>query len=211
MAVQIGVDIRGKREIYAAFERLLKVGGNLKRPLRLSALERKRAAQRKLRARRSRWGPSRGILARSLTERIDEMGYVVGSALPYAAVQQVGHPNITPKTAKLLAIPMLPHLRRNGIWPRDLPRGSMRYVPIGRKGVVAKLVRATDTDISAERKKKGAKGPRSTPKQKVGETMYLLVESVRIPERPYIGWDAEAERFLLQALQKEYAMAIARR
>lgn len=153
-------------------------------------------AGRRLRARQSRRGPT-GELARSITINAGDWGFQVGSDKPHAAIQQLGG-TIVPVTVKALAIPMLPHLWRNRIWPRDLPKDSMRYIPVNKGNVVGKLVRAQLTDFAAEQKKPGAKGPRSRPKQKIGELMYLLVKSVKIRGQPYIVFGPEEEAFLLR-------------
>lgn len=206
MSVQVRISMHGQREVAAAIERLSRVGGRLRRPMLRTALFVRRTAQRRLRSRRSRWGLSRGLLARSLTYRVDDGGMVVGSALRYAAIQQVGG-DVVPRTARALAIPVAPHLRRSGIWPRDLPRDSMRFVPVNRGDVVGLLVRAKLADM-AERGKPGAGGPGRRPRQKIGETLYVLMRRVRVPGQPYLVWDGESERFLVAEVEREYRRTI---
>lgn len=205
LSVSMRPDPRDLSRVYAELDRLRRIGRSPRRPLLQSALHVQRSAARRLRARKSKWGPSRGRLARSLTNEVWDHGFRVGTNFPYAAIQQVGG-DIVPKSVRALAIPMLPSLRRNEVWPRDLPRNSMSFVPVNKGNVVGMLVRATLTGGTAKgpASGKGARGGKARPKQKLGELMYLLVKRVRIPGRPYLLFDAEEEAFLMRALQAEY-------
>lgn len=206
MSVQVRVSLLGEREVREALGKLARTGRSLRRPLLRSALHARRSAARRLRSREQRHGPSSGTLARSLTIRVDQDSFELGSNLRYAAIQQVGG-DIYPRSVKALAIPVLPHLRRSGIWPRDLPRDSMRYVPVNRGNVVGLLVRARETDV-VQADQPGARGPGRRPPQKLGETMYLLVRRSRIAARPYLAWDQEEARFLLGEVEREYRRAV---
>ncbi len=166
-------------------------------------------ARRRLRARPKR---SRGFrtykLETSLSVRLQQYEVTVGSALPYARIQHFGGP-IRPRTVKALAIPVLPHLARRNVWPRDLPRDSLKFIPPRKasrsRGVVGVLVRAQaelseyeakyaggryrqNRDASGKFTKGGqrAKGAPVQAKGEIGELMYVLVKMTYIKGRAYL-------------------------
>jgi len=205
IAIQITPNEAESKAIRTAFERCARVGRNMRPALTLIGLERKRASARKLRARKHDWGPLTGRLDKSLTMLVERASVTIGTNVVYAAVQQVGG-DITPKTAKYLAIPVLASLRRSGVWPRDLPRDSMRWVPNAeiRIGTHAwtgpALVRAEPTVADA--------GPGKKKKGRAGEVMFALVRQVHVKGEPYLVWDAEAQRFALNQFENEYRRAM---
>lgn len=196
MAVAIRIDV-DERAVRRALLRLMHLDGALRRVLQRSGLFIRRAAVRRLRERRGRFGASSGRLAQSLAIRTEPTSVAVGSNLAYAAIQQLGG-TVVPRTVRALAIPMLRHLARRGVWPRDLPRDSMRFVPLHAGNVVGKLVRAEDRVIET----RGGKRRRRVA-GKAGETMYLLVRQSRIRGRPYLVFGAEERQFLLAETQRE--------
>lgn len=203
MAIELRIDVRD-REVRRALVRLMGVGRSLRPLLRRVGLERRRAAVRLLKARRGRFGPSSGRLAQSLAIRVEAMAVEIGTNLVYGPIQQLGG-TVVPRTVRALAIPMLRHLARRGVWPRDLPRESMRFVPIERGNVVGKLVRAADRVVET----RGANGKRRRRiAGKAGETMYLLVRSTTIRGRPYLVFDKEGRQFLLNEVNRQYVDAL---
>lgn len=211
ITVTIRPDPKQLRELEAAFDRLSKVGRNPRRILGQIGLYVRREAQRALRSRGREWGPSSGRLSRSLAMRLDSMSVEVGSNLVYAAIQQLGG-EVKPKGHKYLAIAVSPELRRRGVWPRDLPRDSMRFVPnaairIGtRQWTGPALVRASDqtqheTDESGKRRPIGRRKPE-------GEVMFALVRRVSIKARPYLTFDSRAQAFALSQIDAEISRAI---
>lgn len=182
---------------------LMRLGRSPRQQLGQIGLFMRRGAQPRLRRRPKR---PRGVrthrLEKSLTMRLQEFEVVVGSNLIYAAIQQLGG-TVKPRTAKALAIPMLPHLARRGVWPRDLPRDSMRYVANrrskgGRKGVVGYLFRAKKEERVIQRGKNKGK-TRSVGK--VGELMYLLVSRSKIKGQPYLIFGPEERGFSLRVIR----------
>lgn len=182
-----------------------------------------REARRRLRSRKSAWGPKTTRLSKSIAVRYDDRSVVVGSNLVYAAVQQLGHPGITPKPGrKYLAIPATSALRRRGVWPRDLPKDSMKFVPnasirLGsRSWIGPALVRAQSTD--SEKKMTGAQGRTTTGQYAkkgegggsltIGEVMFALVKRVKIKARPYLVFDRATQQFALAEFERAYQRAI---
>ncbi len=205
-------------------QRCIAVGGKLRGPLGRTGLFIIREIARLLRARKSTWGPSTGKLAKSFTMLLDEMSVVIGSRLPYARIQHFGWV-VRPKGHKYLAIPVLPHLRRSGAWPRDLGRDSMRFVPNARirigshSWVGPALVRAADTDVTGSFEGAGIQGRDSrgqftddVSKQKravraAGEVMFALVKKVTIRGQPYLMFSAAARAFALTQVAREFTRA----
>src|SRR6185312_8848018 len=100
---------------------------------------------------------------------------VYGTNLDYAATHQYGA-TIHPTNAKALAIPLTKEAARAGS-PRDWSDASLfLYRP--KKG---------DKAFLAESKQKGGKRRGFT--QLV--LHYVLVQSVKIPARPFLGWRAK--------------------
>lgn len=211
----VQIDRRDSRELQAAFERLSKTGRSLRRPLGRIGLFIMREARRALRSRKRDWGPPTGRLPKSLAMRLDDVSVVVGSNLVYAAIQQLGG-EVRPKR-KYLAIPVQSHLRRRGVWPRDLPQDSMKFVPaasirIGaRSWIGPALVRVKDTELETSFDGAGKQGqgkPRRRPTRQAGEVMFALVKRVKIRGRPYLAFGRPARLFALQEIEKEYRRAI---
>ncbi|MFH1417266.1 MAG: hypothetical protein ABII12_03150 [Planctomycetota bacterium] len=212
----IQVDRRDSKAVYDVFERLRKTGRNLRRPLGRIGLFIMREARRALRTRTRDWGPPTGRLPKSLAMRVDDVSVVVGSNLVYAAIQQLGG-EVKPKGHKYLAIPVQRHLRRAGVWPRDLPQGSMKFVPnasirVGSHSWTGPaLVRVEDTELETPSDGAGVKGKgkqRRRPVRKAGEVMFALVKRVRIRGRPYLEFGRPARVFALAELEREYRRAI---
>jgi len=187
VGLQIKADTRAVRK---RLERLAKVGGHLEPVLRQIGVDVRRNAQARLRARKSDYGPSSGRLSKSLTMSVSPRLVRVGSPLVYAAVQQLGHPGIQPKRGRYLAIPATTALRRRGVWPSDLPRGSMKF---------------TVTQIVIGRR--SWKGPALVDPAS-GEVMFALVKSVKIKGRAYLKFASREQAFALRAIRRHYLKAI---
>lgn len=168
----------------------------------------RREAQRSLRSREKSWGPHSGRLSRSLAIQIDAASVSVGSNLVYAAIQQLGGA-VRPKSGKYLALPVPPQLRRRGVWPRDLPRDSMRFVPnaaiqIGSHSWTGPaLVRAANVTVPGRKRKDGSPGKPRVVNQ-AGEVMFALVKRVRVKGKPYLRFDSKAQAFALSALTRAF-------
>ena len=220
----IQIDRWDSRALYDAFERLRKTGRNLRRPLGRIGLYIMREARRALRARTRDWGPPTGRLPKSLAMRLDNVSVFVGSNLVYAAIQQLGG-EVKPKGHKYLAIPVQRHLRRAGVWPRDLPQGSMKFVPnasirVGSHSWIGPaLVRVESTaaelgmggpgrDARGRFASRSGEGGGGGASLKLGEVMFALVKRVRIRGRPYLLFDRPARAFALGEIEREYRRAI---
>lgn len=164
-----------------AFEVLRKTGDLRPVMLRTVMFMRREAGQR-LRARGSQ--NSTGQLRGSLAIGADRTSGWIGSNKPYAAVQQRGHPAIRPKTVKSLAIPLLPRVRRRGIWPRDWNEEA--------DGALFLHKSSTGKAFLARNVKRG--------KGSVLELVYLLLKKVTVPARPYLLFDGKARQFLRDQL-----------
>jgi phage gpG-like protein len=199
----------------AAIERLSSVGRNARVPLGRTGLFVRREAQRSLRARRHDWGPSTSKLSKSLAMEVGPNYAVVGSNLVYAAIQQLGG-TVTPRGHKYLALPALGHLRRAGVWPRDLPKDSMRFeraaaIKIGSHSWIGPaLVRAKDTEVEHSFQGAGKKGgeKKAGHKRKAGEVMFALVRKVTIRGRPYLTFSPAAREFMLAEFERAYTRAV---
>lgn len=199
----------------AAIERLANVGRNTRVPLGRTGLFVRREAQRALRSRKHDWGPSTSRLSKSLAMEVGPNYVVVGSNLIYARIQQEGGV-VTPRGHKYLALPVLGHLRRGGVWPRDLPEGSMRFVPNAaiKTGSHAwtgpALVRAADTEVEHSSQGAGRKGgeKKAGHVRKAGEVMFALVRRVTIKGRPYLTFSPSAREFALAEFERAYQRAI---
>lgn len=196
------------------FERLSRLAADTRRPFGEIGLHVRRRAQRELRARKSPWGPTLGKLSKSLAMRVDPKFVIVGSPLVYAAIQQRGGPVRPGPGRKYLAIPVQATLRRRGVWPRDLPKDSMRFVPDaqinvgGRSWIGPALVRAQITESPRMRTTKKGETKQARPKQKIGEVMFALIKHANIKGRPYLLFDAEEQAFAVQALRRAFLRAI---
>lgn len=197
-----------------AFARIGELAGNARPILGQIGLYVRREAQRALRSRSKSWGPQSGRLSRSLAIQIDAASVAVGSNLVYARIQQLGG-RVRPKTGKYLALPALPHLQRRGVWPRDLPRDSMKFVPnatisIGSHSWIGPaLVRAADVTRPGRVKKDGSPG-KDRVVSAAGEVMFALVKSVNIKGQPYLRFDSKAQAFALEALTRAFSRRLPR-
>lgn len=222
---------RDAKRLREAFERLSKAGKNRRRVLGRIGLFIRREAAATLRRRKRDWGPATGRLSKSLAMLVDENSVTVGSNLAYAAIQQLGG-TVTPQGHKYLAIPVLGHLRRRGVWPRDLPRGSMKFKPdalirIGsHQWTGPALVRAQggtiggaegeilgqyrqNRDARGKYVKGGARsgGAAQSARGEEGQVMFALVKRVTIRGRPYLEFSAAARAFALREIEAEYRRA----
>jgi len=147
--------------------------------------------------------------------RLEPMAVEVGSNLVYAAIQQLGG-TIKPKR-KYLALPVPASLRRRGVWPRDLPKDQLKFVPnaeikIGSHSWTGPaLVRAKEVDIESQFDGAGKKTKRKRRKAKVGDVLFALVRQVVITDRPYLVFNRKTKEFLFEEIRKELARATRRR
>ena len=118
-----------------------------------------------------------GLLKASITsagqghvEELTPQALVFGTNLEYAAVHQYGDNNVVPKKAKMLSIPLSKDAARAG-GARQFPRPL--FVLTAKSGKL----------FLVETKAKG-KGKKSKAKLLFH---YILVKSVAIPARPYLG------------------------
>jgi hypothetical protein len=215
IAITIQPDPADAAKLRALIERLSSVGRNARVPLGRTGLFIRREAQRELRSRKHDWGPGTSRLSKSLAMEVGPNYVVVGSNLVYARIQQLGGV-VTPRGHKYLAIPVLGHLRRAGVWPRDLPAGSMRFVPnaeikIGTHAWTGPaLVRAADTEVEHSFQGAGRKGGERAAGQvrREGEVMFALVRRVTIRGRPYLTFSPAAREFMLAEFERAYQRAI---
>ena len=222
----IGLTIRpsdaDQAAIRAAFERLATVGRRPRRVLMRIGLFVRREARRQLRLRNRDWGPGTNKLSQSLAMTVDDMSVVVGSNLRYAAIQQLGGV-VEPRGHKYLALPVQAAMRRSGIWPRDLPRDSLRFVPnadirIGSHSWTGPALVRANSEFAVKRTQKRDKQGRYAgvaetvdkvvETKKAGEVLFALVKRVTIKGRPYLVFDEQARRFSLGELERAYRQAI---
>lgn len=175
------------KDVERGFRRLMRVGADLRPVLGQVGLHVRRSAQRRLRARQSEFGPSKGRLSKSLTMRVAARLVSVGSPLVYAAIQQLGG-EVKPRR-KYLAIPLTAQLRQRGVWPRDFPADALKY---------------TVTSIVLGRRQ--WTGPALVGED--GEPLFALVRSVNIRGRPYLMFDHENQVFAVRALRTHYMRAM---
>jgi hypothetical protein len=179
IGLRVNVDDSDVRK--TAFEALRKTG-DLRIPLLRTMMFMRREAGGRLKARQSE--DSTGQLRASLAVGADKTSGWLGSNKIYAAIQHWGG-IVLPKTVKRLAIPLLPHLRRRGIWPRDWnEEADGKLFPYKAEGS-GKL-------FLARHKKRGG----------AIELVYWLVAKVKIKGRPYIIFDGRAREFLLDQLRR---------
>lgn len=123
-----------------------------------------------------------GLLLASITGRTDDRGVYVGSPLDYAAIHNYGG-TIRPKKAKYLAIPVT-RAAQLADSPRNFPQLSFR--PVRRQGG-----KVRGSLISED-----------------GETQYLLVTHVDVPQRRYLGLTRESAKKVTDAASAEIAKAL---
>lgn len=226
MALTLSVKIDGEKDVRAAFERVSKIGQTPRRSLGRVALWITREAGRILRGGASAWGPASGKLAASITRRIDDVSVVVGSNLRYAAVQHQGTAGlpggVIRPSKKYLAIPATAALRRGGVWPRDIARDAMRFVPnanirIGtRSWIGPALVKAGSGARTVKVRQHGKRGGEVREHtRKIGSkptVMFALIKQSRFKGKLYLRlpWERGGRAFLLGELRKQYQEAIGR-
>lgn len=122
-----------------------------------------------------------GALARSwvrdpVVNRGNAVSVKVRSPLVYAKIQHYGG-TILPRTVTRLAIPLLDHLRKQGLWPRDFEPGKFYATsPPGRNGAL----------IDRE----------------TGQPWYLLRTSVTLPGTRYVTKGAaDARRYIREVVR----------
>lgn len=215
--MSIEYTIRPDKRVYsgllAGFASLARVGRLPRRVLGRLALFILRYARQLLRQRVEDWGKRSGRLSRSLTMHLDDMSVRIGSNLKYARIQQEGGV-VKPNGHKYLALPVLPELRRSGVYPRDLPRDSMKFaiadIRIGfYRWRGPALVRAEDTyKIQRRKKKDGSTSQKLRVDRAAGEVMYALVRRAHIRGEEYLVFNHTAARFGIAEIRKEYQEAL---
>jgi len=196
-----------------AFERLLKTGRSLRRPLGQTALFIRREAVRALRARIHDWGSASGRLGQSLAIVLDDGTVIIGSTW------------CTPRSNNRAAKcgPAGTHIWRSGIARVTPTRGVAADI---RAGTCAGA-RGTDQDRPAHLDRPGLCGGQTNgsrrhsterdPRDRAGATSTDATGrrgDVRLgaacdDHRPAIpGFSAEAQAFCLRALEAEYQRAI---
>lgn len=110
-------------------------------------------------------------------EQITDSRLEYGSNMEYAGTHQYGA-TITPKTSKYLAIPISKQAYNVGR-PRNWNGSELKFRPFKNRGGKA-------AGVLYEKKTKQQRGG-VTLKSAVGH--YLLVTSVTVPARPFLGWD----------------------
>lgn len=147
-----------------------------------------------------------GILMGSVTGKgqgnidvIDEEGLTFGTNLDRAAIHQYGG-TIQPTKAGALAIPLTKDAARAGS-PRNFPR------PLGMVKRPGKPPLLVETTSGRRGKRKDFIGP--TPLGKGAKTIfhYVLMRSVRIPARPFLGFAAKT----IAKIQDAFAEFMARK
>lgn len=184
---------------------LTRVGASPKRAFGRTALFIIREARRLLRSRIREFGPHSGRLGKSLTMVLDSMSVIVGSNLVYAAIQQLGG-TVKPKGHKYLAIPVQAHLRRSGVWPRDLDRESMKFV-LNAKIRLGSRSWTGPALVRAEDEYREGKDGKQRRIRKSGEVMFALVLRATIKGRPYLVFGNSARNFLFAELSRDYVRA----
>ncbi len=145
----------------------------------------------------------RGMPAEGTIFDLSAAEVVIGSNLPYAAQRNFGG-IIEPKTAKALAIPVVDHLKREGLSPRELDpdRSILRFQPItgAKPNVFAVLIDEGQELTGRQRKKRGstAYGP---------GILYVLAYWVYQEGAHFMGWDAEDERVIEEDIWPSLAQA----
>lgn len=117
-----------------------------------------------------------GLLMASIQARVTRNELILSSNLEYAGVHQWGA-TIKPKRGKMLAIPLTKEAKRHGSprHPRPFPRPLFVLASAGHSPVLAERIQ----------KGKGKK------RQAVLVIHYVLVPSVTIPARPFLGFSKD--------------------
>lgn len=197
---------RDLAKLLRVFAAMRRVGASPRRALGRTALFLIREARRLLRARIREWGPQTGKLGKSLTMLLDSMSVIVGSNLPYAAIQHFGG-TIKPKGHPYLAIPALAHLRRSGVWPRDLDADSMMFMP-NAKIRIGSHSWTGPALVRVEDEFRTGKNGKQRRVRKAGEVMFALIERATIRGRPYLIFGPPGREFLYGELRRDYIRAL---
>lgn len=203
--VHLTPDPRDLAKVFRVFAALRRVGASPRRALGRTALFVIREARRLLRARIRQWGPQSGRLGKSLTMLLDSMSVVVGSNQPHAAIQHFGG-TIRPKGHPYLAIPVQAHLRRSGVWPRDLDADSMMFMP-NAKIRIGSHSWTGPALVRAEDEFRAGKNGKQRRVRKAGEVMFALIKRAKIRGRPYLVFGRSARDFLFVELTRDYVRA----
>lgn len=208
-------DQRSMREVREKIAALERVAKSPRRSFGRTAQFILREARRIIRAGAHTWGPISGKLGKSLTMLLDEASVFVGSNLVYAAIQHEGG-TVRPKGHPYLAIPAQASLRRGAIWPRDLPRDRMRFIPAARIRIGSHswtgpaLVRVQQETYSYRVSSGPHKGEvRTKQRGRIGEVMFALIKRATIPGMHYLilPWEQGGRKFLIEELQRQFAEA----
>ena len=127
---------------------------------------------------------------------VDETGVDIGTSVLYAA--QVQHGGIIePRTAKALAIPLVPELKLHGIGPRELDpnRELLRFVPYtgAKPNVFGLLVDDEQPLAGRERTMRGSTPYGPGP-------LYALAWWVQQDPKPFLFWSANDRRLVREEL-----------
>ncbi len=125
-----------------------------------------------------------GLLLASITSRITGNEIAAGSGLEYAGVHQWGKV-IKPTKAKMLAIPVTKEAKRAG-GPRNFPK-PLTLIVFGKSG---KGVLAESPPAKPKGKKSAAVTAAPAGKRPMGKVHFVLVSSVTVPARPFVGLSA---------------------
>lgn len=214
MSVGLTIKVQDK-DVADAFKRLMRFGGDQRQVLGRLGLFMRRDAQRRLRRRPKDWGPSTTRLSKSLAMRLDRFSVTVGSNLVYAAIQQLGG-TVLPKRV-YLALPVDPQIRRRGVWPRDMPPDSLKFVRAANIRIGSHswtgpaLVRASDQELQTSADgagvDDGSPRRRRRPVRPAGEVLFALVRRVKIRGRPYLVFDENTKAFLIREVTRAVKMA----
>lgn len=210
-SMEISVDVSGDREL---FERVSKKMRSPRRLMQMIGVHAMGQATGRLAEVLSADSESRtGRLAASLAVspggagnpdsifELEEFGVVVGSNVPYAAQVHFGG-IIEPAEMKALAIPLLPVLQRQQVWPRDIDpeREILQVIPYtGGKPNVFGLLINPEKELTGRQTK-----TRGSLEQYPPGPLYALASRVTQEARPFLYWDDQDERVLNEELVPAY-------
>ena len=184
-----GVKVRGDKDIRKAIADLRKlVETDDDRILRVVGVEAVKSSQRNIREKHGPDGEAwaglkhrRGAALRDTGRLYNSITWTaplggrrvrIGTNVVYAALQHFGG-NVVPKKGRFLAIPLTPAIRRNysGSFRRDYPD--------------AVVLRSKTGKLFLARRSEKGKGKKGL------ELLAILLRSVRVPPRPYLGVSRE--------------------
>jgi phage gpG-like protein len=209
--LSITVDLSGDRTVFERAAKALRKPRDLMRRIGVLAMSR---GQKRLRAlfssseeaiRSGRLLSSLGVSPAGAAGsdgifELEDARVRVGSNVPYAAQFQFGG-TIVPKEGKALAIPLLPQLKRAGLWPRALdPKRELLQLIPGKGGGPAVLINPEAPKVGRQRKARGVLPKiRGVPEFPPGP-LFVLVKSVTQKPKPFLFFDAEDERRIADEL-----------